>query len=82
LDEGVHGTGPSLFAIVDRDVAAIDGFSYSSGMTALEGSWTIDLLNAFLTKPKDVVAGTKMSFAGLKKDSDRANLIAYLQTTK
>ncbi len=82
LDEGVHGTGPSLFAIVDRDVAAIDGFSYSSGMAALEGSWTIDLLNAFLTKPKDVVAGTKMSFAGLKKDSDRANLIAYLQTTK
>lgn len=80
LEDGAHGTGPSLFGIVGKDIAAVESFSYSGGMAALEGNWTIEQLNAFLTKPKSVVPDTKMSFAGLKKDSDRANLIAYLQT--
>jgi len=80
LEEGAHGTGPSLFAIIDRDIAAIDGYSYSGGMAALEGDWTVEALFKFLEKPKDFVPGTKMSFAGLKKSSDRANLIAYLAT--
>ncbi len=80
LEDGAKGVGPSLFGIVGKDIASFAGFGYSAGMSALEGDWTIEALNAFLTKPKEYAAGTKMSFAGLKKDSDRANLIAYLNT--
>ena len=82
LEEGAKGTGPSLFDIVGKDIGSFEGFGYSGGMAELAGNWTVEMLNAFLTKPKDLVAGTKMSFSGLKKDSDRANLIAYLQTVK
>ncbi len=80
IDDGANATGPSLFGIVGKDVASVAGFKYSSPMAAVEGDWTVELLNTFLTKPKVMVPGTKMSFAGLKKDADRANLIAYLQT--
>jgi len=48
----------------------------------MEGVWGYDELNAFLENPKGYVQGTKMSFSGLKKDTDRANLIAYLETIK
>lgn len=80
LDEGVHSTGPSLFAIVGADIAGAAGFGYSGALTGLEGTWTAQALFDFLTKPSAYAPGTKMSFAGLKKEKDRANLIAYLQT--
>lgn len=82
LEEGGKATGPHLFGIFDRAIGAVGGYGYSSGMASLGGNWDADSLNAFLTKPKDFIAGTKMSFAGLKKETDRANLIAYLQTVK
>jgi cytochrome c len=82
LEVGGKATGPHLFGIFDRAVGAVAGFGYSSGMANLGGTWNADQLNAFLIKPKDLVPGTKMSFAGLKKETDRANLIAYLQTVK
>ncbi len=78
--KGANATGPSLFEIVGRDVASAAGFGYSSALLAVDGNWTVEKLNQFLTKPKAMVPGTKMGFAGLKKDVDRANLIAYLQT--
>jgi len=80
IEDGANATGPHLFKIVDRAVAGVDGFGYSGGMVELGGSWDIEKLNAFLIKPKALVAGTKMSFAGLKKEKDRANLVAYLAT--
>ena len=80
LAQGKNATGPSLFGIVGRDVAISDGFKYSGTMLALGGAWTPDRLSEFLTKPKVMVPGTKMSFAGLKKEIDRVNLIAYLAT--
>ncbi|MFT4716840.1 MAG: cytochrome c [Paracoccaceae bacterium] len=80
VEPGVNSTGPSLYGIVGKDVASEGGFKYSSAITGIDGNWTIEALNDFLLKPKDMVPGTKMSFAGLKKDNDRANLIAYLQT--
>lgn len=82
LEDGANGTGPHLFNTVNRDKGSIEGFGYSSTLASMEGVWGYDELNAFLLNPKGYVQGTKMSFSGLKKDTDRANLIAYLETIK
>jgi len=80
LEDGANGTGPHLFAVVGREKGAIDGFGYSSVLAEMEGQWGYEELSAFLENPKDYAPGTKMSFSGLKKIEDRANLIAYLET--
>lgn len=79
---GANKTGPNLHGVVGRQIAHAADFGYSDAMVAFgEGkTWDPETLNAFLTKPKDLIDGTKMAFAGLKKDSDRADLVAYLQT--
>lgn len=80
---GPNKVGPGLWNIVNHPVAAHEGFSYSAGMkTFAEGGkvWDYEHLNHFLLAPKKYVAGTAMGFAGLKKDDERANLIAYLRT--
>ncbi|MBL3706034.1 c-type cytochrome [Sulfitobacter sp. BDSS02] len=76
-------TGPVLNGIVGRDAATYDEFSYSDALVAAgEGGlvWTPEALAEFLEKPKDFVDGTKMTFAGLRKDDERADVIAYLAT--
>lgn len=78
--DGANATGPHLNGVVGRPVASVADFSYSDGMKAHGGDWTPEALEAFLTNPKGVVPGTKMSFAGLAKVEDRANVIAYLQS--
>jgi len=82
LDDGANGTGPHLFNVVDRAIGVVGGFGYSNGMATIGGNWDTAALDAFIKKPKDYISDTKMSFSGLKKDADRANLIAYLQTIK
>lgn len=82
LDDGANGTGPHLFAVVDRAIGNVDGFAYSGAITGLEGNWDAEALNGFITSPKKYAPGTKMGFAGLKKETDRANLISYLMTIK
>jgi cytochrome c len=82
LDDGANGTGPHLFNAVDRTVAGVGGFNYSPALTGLGGNWSPEALDGFLASPKKYAPGTKMGFAGLKKATDRANLIAYLQTVK
>jgi len=77
--DGGDSTGPHLNGVVGRAVASVGGFSYSDGMKAHGGDWTPEALQEFLTSPKSVVKGTKMTFAGLPKVEDRANLISYLQ---
>jgi len=79
VESGVNKVGPSLFDIVDRAQASED-FGYSASLAGLEGDWTVDSLNEFLIKPSDYTPGTAMSFSGLPKEKDRANLIAYLAT--
>ena len=79
LDDGANGTGPHLFNIVDRAVSSADGFAYSGALVAVAETWSAENLDAFLASPKGFAPGTKMSFSGLKKPADRANLIAYLQ---
>lgn len=80
LEDGVNSTGPHLYGVVGRPVAAIDGFKYSDALTGLGGDWTPEELNAWLENPKAYAPGNKMTFKGFKKETDRANLIAYLQT--
>ncbi|MCV6585901.1 MAG: cytochrome c family protein [Marinibacterium sp.] len=80
VEDGANSTGPYLFGVVDRDIGTAAGFGYSSAMAGHGGAWDADALNAFLTKPSAYVPGTSMSFSGLKKVQDRANLVAYLST--
>lgn len=73
--------GPVLNGVVGRQVATSEGFKYSNVLTELgaEGqTWTAEDLALFLEKPRNFAKGTKMSFAGLRKDADRQNIIAYL----
>ncbi len=79
--DGTDGTGPHLNGVVDREVASVTGFSYSEVLKSMAGQpWTRESLAAFLENPKGYAPGTKMTFAGLPKPADRANLIAYLST--
>ena len=80
VEDGANGTGPHLFGVVGRAKASVAGFNYSGALSGIDGDWTPDNLNAFLEKPSAYVSGTSMSFAGLKKVEDRANVIAYLQS--
>lgn len=80
LEKGKNAVGPYLYGVVGRPVASVEGFKYSDALKGLGGEWTPERLDEFLIKPKDFAPGTKMSFAGLKKPEDRANLIAYLST--
>ncbi len=80
LEDGANSTGPHLFGLVDREIASVGGFGYSDAITGLGGTWNADALNGFLESPKGYAPGTKMSFSGLPKLQDRANLIAYLST--
>lgn len=77
---GKNKVGPGLWNIVNADKGAIDGYAYSAALAEMEGAWDYQALNAFLYKPKAYLAGTKMNFAGLKKQQDRANVIAYLRS--
>ena len=72
--------GPHLWDVVNQPQAKVEGFSYSSSAQKLKGAWTYDDLNQFLYNPRKYLPGTKMSFAGVKNDQERANLIAYLRT--
>lgn len=80
IEDGVNATGPYLYGVVGRAVASATGFGYSGAMTGKGGDWTAQALNDFLTKPNADVPGTSMSFSGLKKEGDRVNLIAYLNS--
>lgn len=75
---GANKIGPALWGIVNRDVASVDGFTYSGALNEMAGDWDYDALNGFLENPKKYAAGTKMAFAGLRKPQDRAAIIAYL----
>ncbi len=76
--DGANGTGPNLYGIVGRAVAGVAGAKYSNDLAALGGSWTYELLDAWIKSPKAIAKGTSMGYAGLKKDGNRADLIAYL----
>lgn len=75
---GANGTGPNLHNTVGADKAHIPGFAYSGALSNAEGSWTYENLDAWINNPGAYVRGTSMSFAGIRRDTDRAAVIAYL----
>lgn len=80
VEQGVNGTGPSLYGVVGRDVASMDGFNYSDTLQGIEGSWTPDMLNGFLESPRGYAPGTAMSYGGMRNVEDRAAMVAYLDS--
>jgi cytochrome c len=80
--QGRNSIGPSLFGVVGRQSAAVAGYTYSPPFKALGVTWDEATLDKYLAGPRAMVPGTKMTYAGLKDDPKRANLIAYLATLK
>ena len=78
---GPNRVGPNLYGVLNEPKGqGRGGFNFSAAMKAKGGTWTYDDLNQFLTNPKAFVPGTAMGFAGISKDSERADVIAYLRT--
>lgn len=77
---GPNRVGPNLYGIVNRAKASHEGFNYSAAMKGKGGSWSYEDLDQFLASPKSFVPGTNMSFAGLSKATQRADMIMYLRS--
>jgi cytochrome c len=77
---GKAGVGPNLYGVVGGPHAHMEGFSYSAVLKSKQGPWTFDELNQWLHKPSSYAPGTKMSFAGITNDKQRADVIDYLRT--
>ena len=80
-EDGANGVGPHLYGVVGRDVGSVDGFSYSGALSEAADVWTPENLYAFLENPSGYAPGTSMSYNGLSKPEDRANVIAFLDQT-
>ena len=75
---GGNKIGPALYNVVGRKVGVLDDYKYSKALAEYEKNWSFEELNGFLLKPKDLIKGTKMAYAGLRKEKDRASVILYL----
>ena len=80
VDKEKHKTGPHLVNVIGRTAGTAEGYKkYSKAMKNSGIVWDDETLNGYLEKPKKYLKGTRMAFAGLKKEKDRANVIAYLK---
>ena len=75
---GANGTGPNLYDTVGASKGHIPGFNYSAALLNAQGDWSYENLDAWLNNPASYIRGTSMSFAGVRRDADRAAVIAYL----
>ena len=75
---GKNKIGPALYNIVGRKVGEVNDYKYSKALAAYDKEWNFEELNGFLIKPAKYIKGTKMAYAGLKKEKDRASIIKYL----
>ena len=75
---GKNNIGPALYNVVGRKVGSISDYKYSKALSEYEKEWSFEELNGYLIKPAKWIKGTKMAFAGLRKEKDRASVIMYL----
>ncbi len=75
---GDNKIGPALYGVLGRKVASIESYKYSKAMASYNKEWTFEEMNGYLKKPQRYIKGTKMAFAGLRKEKDRASVILYL----
>ncbi len=78
VKDGKNKIGPALYNVVGRKVGAVSDYKYSKALIGYEKNWTFEELNGYLLKPATWIKGTKMAFAGLRKEKDRASVIKYL----
>ena len=78
VKDGKNKIGPALYNVVGRKVGAVSDYKYSKALISYEKNWTFEELNGYLLKPAKWIKGTKMAFAGLRKEKDRASVILYL----
>ena len=79
---GANKIGPNLFGVVGEPIGQGKGYEFSDALKSKHGNWDVDTLNAWLYKPQEFAKGTKMTFAGLPKAKDRADIVAYLESLK
>ena len=75
---GRNNIGPALYNVLGRNMGALEDYKYSKALIAFGKDWTFDEMNNFLIKPTTYIKGTKMAFAGLRKEKDRASVILYM----
>ena len=75
---GRNNIGPALYNVLGRNMGALEDYKYSKALIAFGKDWTFEEMNSFLIKPATYIKGTKMAFAGLKKEKDRASVILYM----
>ena len=75
---GRNNIGPALYNVLGRNMGALEDYKYSKALIAFGKDWTFEEMNNFLIKPTSYIKGTKMAFAGLKKEKDRASVILYM----
>ena len=75
---GKNMIGPNLWSVIGRTAGSVSDYKYSKAMVAYGKKWTFEEMNSYLIKPQAYVKGTKMAFAGLRKEKDRASIIKYL----
>ena len=75
---GANKIGPALYNVVGRKIAAVEDYKYSKALVEYKKNWSFEELNGFLIKPQKWIKGTKMAYAGLRKEKDRASVILYL----
>ena len=75
---GKNNIGPALYNVVGRQIGSVSDYKYSKALSEYGKEWTFEELNGYLTKPTKWIKGTKMAFAGLRKEKDRASVLLYL----
>ena len=78
VKDGKNNIGPALYNVVNRDIGSVSDYKYSKALSDYGKQWSFEELNGYLTKPTKWIKGTKMAFAGLRKEKDRASVILYL----
>ena len=78
--DGKNMIGPNLWEVIGRKAGSVEDYKYSKAMVAYGKSWTFEEMNLYLIKPQAYVKGTKMAFAGLRKEKDRASVILYMNS--